>query len=70
MSESTNAPTRPWNQRPEVIGALVVGTLALLLSLARTLHEPGWPTDLNHWFPTAPRTLAARDPSDTGKPAR
>jgi hypothetical protein len=52
------------------MGALLVGTLALLLSLARTLNEPARPTDLDQWYHAARAMLAGKNPYDVVGPAR
>ncbi|MBL0171663.1 MAG: hypothetical protein IPP90_13230, partial [Gemmatimonadaceae bacterium] len=70
MSDVDSGAQRSWRQRPEFLGALLVGTLALLLSLARVLHEPSWPTDLDQWYFAARAMLQGRNPYDAVGPAR
>lgn len=68
MSHAT-LPRPPILRRPEIAGAVVVGTLALLLSLARTLHEPAWSTDLDQWYYAARALLEGRNPYDVVGPS-
>ena len=56
--------------RQEVQGALLVGGIAFLLSLARTLHEPGWPTDFDQWYHAARAMLHGGNPYEAVGPAR
>lgn len=55
-------------QRPEVVGAVAVGLLALLLSLARTLVEPTWPTDFDQWYYAARAMWQGLNPYDAVGP--
>ena len=57
-------------QRPEFVGALAVGLLALLLSLARTLVEPAWPTDFDQWYHAARAMWQGLNPYDAVGPTR
>ena len=57
-------------RRPELVGALLVGSIALLLSLARTVHEPGWPTDFDQWYHAAQAMWQGGNPYDAVGPDR
>lgn len=57
-------------QRPEFVGALAVGLLALLLSLARTVVEPAWPTDFDQWYHAARAMWQGLNPYDAVGPTR
>lgn len=67
-ADGAAATDSPWFRRPEAIGALGVGLLALLVSLARTLHEPSWPTDLDQWYYAAQALLRGGNPYDAVGP--
>jgi hypothetical protein len=69
VSDAVSTDVRPpWYQRPEFAGALLVGLLAMLVSLARTLHEPSWPTDLDQWYYAAQAMLRGGNPYEAVGP--
>lgn len=54
----------------EWFGAVCVGLLALVISAARTMHEPAWPTDFDQWYHAARAMWQGLSPYNAVGPTR